>query len=295
VTRLAIGLLWLLARLPPAARRCTCERLAAAFMHVARERREVARRNLRLCFPDLADATREELLRHHFRALGRGLALACTAWFRSPDEIRAAVRVEGLAHLHAEPDRPRILLVPHFVSLDTAAIRLSLESDAVAIYSTQKDPVFDRFLVARRTRFRAVRLIPREAGIRPALRALREGLPLFLQPDLDFGPRDSIFVPFFGVATATTAALPRLARITGAAVLPVIAEQTPDGVSCVVRIHPPIEGFPGSSPAADTRRMNAMIEVHVRRIPEQYWWIHKRFKTRPPGAPPVYQQKHEAT
>jgi Kdo2-lipid IVA lauroyltransferase/acyltransferase len=288
VTRLAIGLLWLLARLAPAARRRTCEALAAVFMQLARERREVARRNLRLCFPDLADAAREELLRHHFRALGRGLALACTAWFRSADEIRTAVRVEGLAHLDAEPDRPRILLVPHFVSLDTAAIRLSLERDAVAIYSTQKDPAFDRFLVARRTRFRAVRLVPREAGIKPALRALREGLPLFLQPDLDFGPRDSIFVPFFGIATATTTALARLARITGATVLPVIAEQAPDGESCVVRIHPPIEGFPGAHPEADARRMNAIIEAQVRRIPAQYWWIHKRFKTRPSGEPPVY-------
>jgi KDO2-lipid IV(A) lauroyltransferase len=288
VTRIAIGLLWLLARLAPALRRRTCEVLGAAFMHVARERREVARRNLRMCFPDLADAAREELLRHHFRALGRGLALACTAWFRSADEIRAAVRVEGLAHLTSAPDRPRILLVPHFVSLDTAAIRLSLERDAVAIYSTQKDPVFDGFLVARRTRFRAVRLVPREAGIKPALRALREGLPLFLQPDLDFGPRDSIFVPFFGIPTATTTALPRLARITGAAVLPVIAEQAPDGASCVVRIHPPIEGFPSARPEADVRRMNAIIEAHVRRIPAQYWWIHKRFKTRPPGEPPVY-------
>jgi KDO2-lipid IV(A) lauroyltransferase len=289
VTRLAIGLLWLLARLSPTARRRTCELLAAVFMHIGRERREVARRNLQLCFPDLTDAAREELLRHHFRALGRGLALACTAWFRSADEIRAAVRVEGLALLDAARDRPQILLVPHFVSLDSAAIRLSLERDAVAIYSTQKDAVFDRFLAARRTRFRAVRLVPREAGIRPALRALREGLPLFLQPDLDFGPRDSIFVPFFGVATATTTGLPRLAQITGAVVLPVIAEQAPDGESCVVRVHPPIEGFPSGRPDADARRMNAIIEEHVRRIPAQYWWIHKRFKTRPPGDPPAYR------
>ena len=231
---------------------------------------------------------REELLRRHFRSLGRGLALACTAWFASADEVRAAVRVEGLEHLHAARDRPRILFAPHFVSLDTAAIRLSMDHAAVAMYSTQKDPVFDRFLIARRTRFGVVRLIPREAGIKPVLRAMKEGLPLFLQPDLDFGARDSIFVPFFGIAAATTTALARLARITGAAVLPVIAEQTADGEHCVVRILAPLDGFPGESPAADTRRMNAVIEAHVRRIPEQYWWIHKRFKTRPPGAPPVY-------
>jgi KDO2-lipid IV(A) lauroyltransferase len=118
---------------------------------------------------------------------------------------------------------------------------------------------------------------------------LREGVPLFFQPDLDFGPRDSIFVPFFGVAAATTSALTRLARIAGAAVLPVIAEQTADGMQCIVCIHPPLDAFPGESPEADTRRMNAMIEEHVRRIPAQYWWLHKRFKTRPAGERPVYE------
>lgn len=288
VTRIALGLLWLLARLTPATRQRVCEALAGAFRHLARERREVARINLRLCFPDLGDAAREGLLREHFRSLGRGLAFACTAWFASAEEVRAAVRVEGLEHLHATRDRPRILFAPHFVCLDTAAIRLSMDHAAVAMYSTQKDPVFDRFLIRRRTRFGAVRLIPREAGVKPVLRAVQAGLPLFLQPDLDFGARDSIFVPFFGVAAATTTALARLARITGAAVLPVIAEQAADGTQCVVRIHPPLDGFPSGSTAADTRRASAIIETHVRRIPEQYWWIHKRFKTRPAGELPLY-------
>jgi len=290
VTRVALGLLWLLSRLAPAARRRACEALASAFRHLARERREVARANLQLCFPELSHAACEELLRQHFRALGRGLALACTAWFASAEEVRAVVRIEGLEHLQASRDQPRILFAPHFVSLDTAGIRLSMEHSAVAMYSTQKDPVFDRFLIARRGRFGAVRLVRREAGVKPVLRAMREGLPLFIQPDLDFGARDSIFVPFFGVAAATTTALARLARITGAAVLPVIAEQTGEGAQCIVRIHAPLDGFPGDSTAADTRRMNAIIEAHVRRIPDQYWWIHKRFKTRPPGEPPVYDR-----
>jgi KDO2-lipid IV(A) lauroyltransferase len=290
VTRFAIGLAWLLARLAPAPRRQVCEAIGTAFGWLARERRRVVRVNLRLCFPSLPDAAREELLRRHFRALGRGLALACTAWFGSADEIRAAVRVAGIANLGTEPGRPRILFAPHFVSLDTAAIRLSLDHDAVAMYSTQKSAFFDRFLIARRTRFRAIRMIPRTAGVKPVLRALEAGLPLFFQPDLDFGPRDSIFVPFFGVAAATTAALSRLARITGAVVLPVVAEQSADGAGCIVRIGPPIADFPGANPEADTRRMNAIIEEHVRRIPDQYWWIHKRFKTRPPGEPSVYAE-----
>jgi len=258
-------------------------------MRFARERREVARANLRLCFPALTAAERDALLRRHFRALGRALAVACTTWFRTADEVRAAVRVEGMEHLHAVEGRPRILFAPHFVSLDTAAIRLSMEHDAVAIYSTQKRPAFDRFLLSRRTRFRAIRMIRREEGIKPVLRALREGLPLFFQPDLDFGPRDSVFVSYFGVSAATTTALPRLARISGAVVLPVIAEQAADGMRCIVRIHPPLDEFPSDSPVADARRMNALIEENVRRIPDQYWWLHKRFKTRPAGEPSVYE------
>ena len=288
MTRVGIGLLWLLSRLPPAVRRRTCEGLARLFMVFARERREVARANLRLCFPALSERDRATLLRHHFRALGRGLALACTAWFGSADDLRAAVQVEGLDELLACRDRARILLAPHFVGLEAAALRLSLEHAAAAMYSTQKDPVFDRFLLGRRTRFRAIDMVSRAAGVRPALRALRGGLPLFLQPDLDFGPRESSFVPFFGVAAATTTGLSRLARLTGAAVLPVSAELTADGERCVVRIHPALEGFPGESPEADTRRMNAIVETFVRRTPEQYWWLHKRFKTRPAGEQPVY-------
>jgi len=292
VTRLGIGLLWLLSRLAPPVRRRACEVLAIVFMRIARERRQVARVNLRLCFPALTHAEREALLRRHFRALGRALALACATWFRTADEVRAAVRVEGLEHLLAVQGRPRILFAPHFVSLDPAAIRLSMEHDAVAIYSTQKQPAFDRFLLSRRTRFRAIRMVPREAGIKPVLRALREGLPLFFQPDLDFGPRDSVFASYFGVAAATTTALARLARISGAAVLPVIAEQTADGMQCIVRIHPPLVDFPSHNPEgpeADARRMNALIEESVRRIPDQYWWLHKRFKTRPAGEPSVYE------
>lgn len=288
MARLGLALLALLARLPPAPRRRACEALALAFMRLARERRRVVRANLRLCFPALDDASRERLARAHFRALGRALALDCTAWFGSAEEVRRAVRVEGLAHVAS--DRPPILFAPHFVALEAAAIRLSLERPAVAMYSTQKDPVFDRFLRVRRTRFRDVRMVPRDRGVRPALRALRQGLPLLLQPDMDFGPRDSLYVPFFGVPAATVPALSRIARLTGAPVLMVVAElvDARDGAQCVVRIAP-LADLPGASVAEDTRRMNEAIETEARRMPEQYYWIHKRFKTRPAGAPPAYR------
>jgi KDO2-lipid IV(A) lauroyltransferase len=292
LARLGIAVLWLLGRLRPSLRRRVCEGLALVFMWFAHERRAVVRTNLRLCFPNLSDAAREALAREHFHALGHALALDCTVWFGSASDVRRAVRVEGLGHFAAAADRPRILFAPHFVGLDAAAARLSLEHPAVAMYSTQKDPAFDRFLIARRTRFGDVRMIPRTREIKPALRGLREGLPLFFQPDMDFGPRESVFVPFFGVPAATVPALSRIARLTGAAVLTVIAElargdEQHGGAECIVQIAP-LPGLPGSSVEADTRRMNPVIEEFVRRMPEQYYWIHKRFKTRPPGEPPVY-------
>lgn len=286
MARLGIAALWLLGRLPPGLRRRVCQMLALAFMGLARERRAVVRANLALCFPELADAERRRLARVHFRALGRSLALACTAWFGSAEALRRAVRVEGLALLAAPAAHPRIVFAPHFVGLEAAAIRLSLEQPAVALYSTQKDPAFDRFLRARRTRFGDVLMIPRSRGIRPALRGLRQGRTLFLQPDMDFGPRDALFVPFFGVPAATVPALSRIARLAGAAVFTAVADLPAEG-GCVVRIAP-LADFPGASVEADTRRMNETIEDAVRRMPEQYYWIHKRFKTRPPGAPPVY-------
>jgi KDO2-lipid IV(A) lauroyltransferase len=164
---------------------------------------------------------------------------------------------------------------------------MSIERDAMSMYSHQKNAAFDRFLVSRRTRFRPIRLVSRQDGIKPVIRGLRENLPLFFLPDMDFGPRDAIFVPFFGVAAATITALPRIAALSGAAVVPVTIAQRP-GSGYRIVIHPAWDNYPGGDTAADTRRMNAFIEAQVRMVPAQYYWVHKRFKTRPQGEERVY-------
>jgi KDO2-lipid IV(A) lauroyltransferase len=131
-------------------------------------------------------------------------------------------------------------------------------------------------------------LVSRQDGIRPLVRVMREGLPFYYLPDMDFGPRDSVFVPFFGVPTATITGLSRIARLAGAAIVPVATRQLPGGRGYVVQFYPAWENFPTDDPQADARRMNAFIEERVREMPEQYHWLHKRFKTRPPGVERVY-------
>jgi KDO2-lipid IV(A) lauroyltransferase len=254
------------------------------------ERRDVVYTNLRLCFPQLTANERERLARRHFMAAGRALADATIAWWSSADTLRRLAKVEGFEHLRAAlAHGPTIVLAPHFVGVDILAIRLSLEHDAISMYSHQKNPVLDGFLVSRRTRFRPIRLASRQDGIKPVIRALREGLPFFFLPDMDFGPRDAVFVPFFGVPAATVDALPRLAAITGAAVLPVTVTQgRRPGETYVVRFHPVWQNYPTGDLIADTRRMNAFIEEHARACPEQYYWLHKRFKTRPQGGEKFY-------
>jgi Kdo2-lipid IVA lauroyltransferase/acyltransferase len=288
LTRIGLAILWLIHLLPARARAALGTGIGLMMMRLGRERRQVVDTNLRLCFPELSEPARQQLRRRHFMALGRALADTTVAWWSGADRIRKLAPVEGWEHLDGVGDRPVIVLAPHFVGVDILGIRLSIERNAITIYGHQKDPVFDRFLASRRTRFRPTRLVSRQDGIKPVIRGLRERLPLFFLPDMDFGPRDALFVPFFGVPAATVTALPRLAALTGAAVVPATITQLPYQEGYRVRLHPAWENYPGGDLAADTRRMNAFVESCAREIPEQYYWVHKRFKSRPPGEDRLY-------
>jgi KDO2-lipid IV(A) lauroyltransferase len=140
-------------------------------------------------------------------------------------------------------------------------------------------------------RFAKARIYSRQDGVWPIVRALRAGLPLYYLPDMDFGARDAVFAPFFGVPVATVSALARMAAIAGAAVVPCVTRQLPRGAGYVVRFYPAWEQFPSADLGADVRRMNAFIEERVREMPEQYYWVHKRFKTRPEGETSPYDRE----
>ena len=288
LTRVALALLWLLRLLPLPALAAIGNAFGMLLYALGRERRRVCLINLARCLPELSAAEREALARRHFQAFARTFLERAILWWASPARIRGLVRIEGMEHFEALRGGPLILLAPHFVGLDMGATRLLMDFGLVSIFARQKNKVFDAVLYAGRMRFGRLTLLSRQQGVRPALRAMQAGLPFYYLPDMDYGQRDTIFVPFFGVDAATITGVSRLARLAGARVVPCITRMLPGGAGYVLRFLPAWENYPGASIEADTRRMNAFIEEQVRQMPEQYLWVHKRFKTRPPGEPPWY-------
>ena len=288
MTRLALALMWLLHFLPLSWLAPLGIGFGRLLFTLAGERRRVALINLRLCFPAMSEAARIDLARRHFEAFGRSFLERGLLWWASPTRLKQLVRIEGQENFQALAGRPVILLVPHFIGLDMGGTRIMLEFNIVSIYANQKNLLFNAALLKGRSRFGGSTLLSRQEGTRKAIKAMRAGKPFYYLPDMDYGERDTIFVPFFGVPAATITGLSRLARISGAAVLPVITRMLPGGAGYVVEIEAAWQDFPGTSIAADTRRMNAFIEDEISRMPEQYLWLHKRFKTRPAGEKSPY-------
>jgi KDO2-lipid IV(A) lauroyltransferase len=286
--RIALGIIWLLHFLPLALLAPIGRGFGLLLYAAARDRRRVARRNLELCFPDWTPKQRRRVVRRHFEAFGRAALERGILWWAPRERVLRIVRMEGVEHWQAVRGTPTIWFAPHFVGLDMGGSRLAADFEAASMYSRQKNPVLDAILYHGRTRFVMPRLVSRQEGLRSIVRVIREGLPFYYLPDLDFGPRDSLFVPFFGVPAATITGLSRLAKLGGARVVPVITRQLPGGEGYVLRFYPAWDNFPTENVEADVRRMNAFIEDRVREAPEQYHWLHKRFKTRPPGEAAIY-------
>jgi Kdo2-lipid IVA lauroyltransferase/acyltransferase len=285
---LLVAILWLLHWLPLRALRGIGWGLGRLLFVLARPRREVALVNLRLCFPGMPEVERERLARDHFVAFCRAVLDRTLCWWASAGRLRRLVRIRGLEHVKSPAGRPVIMLCPHFVGLDAGAARMTMDILGCSVYSNQKNPVFNRLLYEGRLRFNpSAILLSRQDGMRKIIKALKEGYPFYYLPDQDFGPKESIFVPFFGIQAATVPALSRLARLTGARVVPVVVAQVADGYD--VEVMAPWDNFPGESVEADTVFMNRFIESQVLRMPEQYFWLHKRFKTRPPGEQRYYK------
>ncbi|KAF0814722.1 Lipid A biosynthesis lauroyltransferase [Andreprevotia sp. IGB-42] len=251
-------------------------------------RRHIGLVNLRLCFPEWRDTRHRQVLRQHFRQLATCIFAYGHVWFAGRERFKALVRHEGYEHYAAAvaSGRPVILLVPHFLGLDAGGIRLSVDHHGCSMYSASHENAFDQLLLAGRSRFGSTLLIRRNDGIRAIIKALREPRSFYYLPDQDLGPRESIFVPFFGVPTATVPALGKLAKLAGAVVVPMVTTLDKNGF--VSRFYPCWEDFPAGDEVADTARMNAFIEACVREHPSQYYWLHRRFKTRPEGMPGVY-------
>jgi len=285
MSRLVFAFMWLLRFLPFGAVARIGEATGSLMFWLIPERRKVTRINLEKCFPQLPQAEREALARSHFRAFCRSFVERGILWWAPRARVERLVRLEGLEHLKSH--ERTILFAPHFVGLDATLSRLSLEFPVAMMYSRQKDPLFDSLMYNGRTRFGG-RMFPRQAGIAEGLLAIESGVLYYYLPDLDFGPKRAVFVPFFGVPAATVTGLSYIARETGAAVVPCVTRMLPAGGGYVARLYPAWRDFPSGDERADARRMLAFIEERVREMPEQYFWLHKRFKTRPPGEPRFY-------
>ena len=241
-----------------------------------------ARVNIEACFPNLPKTERERLIKNYFANLGESVMALGLLWWAPAPRIAGLVQVEGVEnYLLYQGKKPVIGFAPNFVGVEFGMIRLALDYQAAAIYSQQKDPYLNQLLLKGRTRFKPATMIARQDGLRGALRALRDGLTLYVLPDMDMGRQDSVFVPFFGIPAATVPVLSRLAAVSRAVVIPVITRRRQDGKGYVVKIYEAWQNFPTDDPVADTRRMNEFLETRILEIAEQYFWSHKRFHTRP--------------
>ena len=251
-------------------------------------RRRVAATNIARCFPELSARARRRLVRRHFRVVGASTLEVAFAWWASPARLRARTRLHDRRHLDSalRAGRNVILLAPHFVGLETGGIRLSLDGPLVAVFDYLRNPLLHAFVPRARARF-GLKLVANNQSYTALVRTLRSGVPLYYLPDQDAGRRNSVFAPFFGVPAATFTTLARLARMTEAVVIPCATYRHGAGRYEIV-FYPPLDKFPSDDAVADAARMNAAIERAVRAHPEQYFWVHKRFKTRPAGEPPFY-------
>lgn len=250
----------------------------------------IARRNIELCMPELAAPAREALVKEHFKSLGLGIFETGIAWWGSKARVARMAHIEGKEHLQAALARGRgaILLSAHFTTLEIGGRVLCDELPTNIMYRPTGNAVLERFLMRNRG-LRAKRAIPRD-DIRTLISSLKANEPVWYAPDQAYRKKGAEMVPFFGIPAATNTATSRLARMTGAAVLPYFQERLPDGSYRMV-IHPMLENFPSDDPAADARRFNELIEAQVRRVPEQYLWIHRRFKGLTADYPDYYKRK----
>lgn len=282
--------LWLLHFLPLPALTVLGRSLGFLLLAFGRQRRKIATINLRICFPELDETGVNALVSAHFQALGRSMLERSILWWGHRKRLQRLIHLQGEGKIHTllESGRPIILLAPHFVGLDAGGIAIAMRFDCVSIYASQTNPIFNRLLLRGRSRFGNQQLLSRQDGIRATVKAMKSGRPLYYLPDLNARRRDAVFVPFFGTNASTTTGLSRLARTVGAAVVPCVTRMLPEGAGYRVEIGDPWENYPTENAEADTERMNIWLESIVRTMPEQYYWVHRRFKTRPLGEPKIY-------
>lgn len=250
-------------------------------------RRRIVLTNLTLCFPELSLRERQQLARRVVVCFAQAWLDRSWLWHGTPAQLATRLKVTG--DVQALQNEPRLVLFsPHFVGLDAGVMAICLQQlrPMCSIYASQKNPVVDAWILRGRQRLGGMRLFPRREGVRDIAEAVAQGQALYLLPDMDFGSHGAEFVPFMGVQAATVTSLSRFARLSRARVITLFNRMTDQGYD--IDISTPWPDFPTKDAVNDTLRMNQALEALVRSAPEQYYWVHKRFKTRPVGEASPY-------
>ncbi|MCZ0944048.1 MAG: LpxL/LpxP family Kdo(2)-lipid IV(A) lauroyl/palmitoleoyl acyltransferase [Gammaproteobacteria bacterium] len=288
-----VGIGWLIARLPWAAIFRLSKRLGRVAFRLGGTRRHITETNLRLCFPELDSDERNAMARRVFEAVTLGALELCVAWLNPKRGRCHSVRVEGAKHFHGAlaEGRGLVLLGAHFAVMDIIAAPLANLGPVDVMYRRNRNPVWEWLQVRGRSHY--FKGVLERKALRPTLLALKAGHAIWYAADQDYGPKHSVFAPFFGVSAATITATAQLARHNGSPVLMMSQHRDPEERSWTIRFEPPLANFPSGDAPSDAAAVNQAIEKAVRRAPEQYLWLHRRFKTRPPGKPGFYGQRQQ--
>ncbi len=286
---LAIGLLQVLAHLPYGLTARFGAALGALLYLLPSKRKNIIQKNLELCFPHWSIERRKVVAARHFQHAIRSFVERSVQWLAPAEKLEKLIQVESEVDLTDPHLPPTIFLGFHFVGLEAGALFLNylLQRPCGSVFQPMSNERIDNLAIKARSRFGAT-MLPRTDSARALLRMLHKRIPVMLGSDMDHGLGNSAFVPFFNVPACTLISLPRLAKAAHAQVAPFICEVLPRYQGYKLRIFAPWSDYPSDDPIADTRRMNAFIEEHIAPIPEQYYWIHRRFKTRPPGEAGLY-------
>ncbi|QDL55801.1 lipid A biosynthesis acyltransferase [Rhodoferax aquaticus] len=282
LTTVVLGLVEQLGRLPLPVLRCLGVLLGLGLYVGVGSRRRVVRTNMSLCFPHW---TSWEIRLYSLRTFV-GFAQAWLdrgwLWTASPELLRRRLKLVGACH-ELDGQEPTVLFAPHFFGLDAAwtALTLGVPRRFTTIYTDQQNKTSDAWILRGRRRFGSPNVLGRVDGVKPVLASLKRSEPLYLLPDMNFGPEESLFVPFYGVPAATVPSLSRFAKLGRAKVVPVIARMTAQGYS--IELLPAWRDFPTADLRADTATMNLRLQGYIDAMPAQYYWVHKRFKDRPDG------------
>lgn len=286
-TWIGFAFIWLAAHLPWPVKRSLGRGLGWLLWKLAKRRRHITEVNIDLCFPEKSPQERRQLVKDIFIANGIGLLETATAWFRDPEYLRPVARIIGKEHVDAALAKGKgvMILGTHVSTVDIAGAVNKLWFDIDVFYRKQDNPLIEAIMTRSREKIYGKPIDKR--NIKTAIRQLKQGRILWYTPDQDFGRDASVFAPFFGVEAASVHITARIARMTGCAVVPLAIYRDEDNVY-TLEYYPALENYPTGDDVADATRINSIIEDIIRRHPEQYMWMHRRFKTRPEGEKGFY-------